>query len=83
MDLRVECRLEAGERVPARFGRPGAMQDVGSVVDRWPGTDHSYFRVRTLQGVDYILRRDEARGKWQIHFMTSTASEAPEPDERG
>lgn len=75
MDLRVECRSDVAGRVPRRFGHPGLMHDVASVIDRWPATDHSYFRVRTADGVDYILRHDEHNGDWQIHFLDA----APPP----
>ena len=69
MDLRVECRSDEAGRVPRRFGHAGLMHDVASVIDRWPAADHSYFRVRTADGVDYILRHDEHNGDWQIHFL--------------
>lgn len=74
MDLRVECHRDVAGRVPCRFGRPGSMHDVESVIDRWPGSDHSYFRVRTLDGVDYILRHDEDSDAWQIHFLDAGGS---------
>ena len=68
--LRVECRsAEAGE-VPARFGfDPNAMQEIDEVLDRWPGPDHRYFRVRTRDGGLYILRQDERSQTWQIHLF--------------
>ena len=69
MGLRVECHSDRAGRVPHRFGRPGAMHEVASVVDRWPGSDHTYYRVRTDEGVDYILRHDELGERWQIPFM--------------
>jgi len=74
MELRVECRGDGNERVPHRFGRPGAMHDVSCVLDRWPGNDLTYYRVRTLEGVEYILRCDEASGRWQIHFLEARAA---------
>jgi len=67
--LQVECGSGCGEPVPLRFGRPGAMQEVAEWIDRWLGRDHSYFRVRTAQGVETILRRDERSGEWRIHFL--------------
>lgn len=75
MDLRVECHRDVAGRVPCRFGQPGSMHDVESVIDRWPASDHSYFRVRTFDGVDYILRHDEQIDAWQIHFLDVSGSE--------
>jgi hypothetical protein len=69
LDLRVECNRDVAGRVPRRFGHPGSMHDVETVVDRWPASDHSYFRVRTADGVDYILRHDEMSDAWQIYFL--------------
>ena len=76
MDLRVECRSDDGGRVPRRFGRPGAMHDVSAVLDRWPGNEITYYRVRTPDGVEYILRCDERDGSWRIQFLEARGAHA-------
>lgn len=67
--FRVECEAgPEGSRVPARVGLHGAMQRVARVLDRWPGADHCYFRVRTEAGDLWILRHDERAGTWELVF---------------
>lgn len=82
MELRVECedgRGAAGEGgEPVRFGRPGAMQEVVEVLDRWFGADHRYFRVRTADGAQYVLRHDERTDAWQIAFFEEEGAGPPD-----
>ena len=67
--LRVELQTgSADEPLPARFGWSGTMREVREVLDRWPGRDVEYFRVRCDDGALYILRHDEAEGSWELHF---------------
>lgn len=71
--LKVECRAQgttgATGPEPSRFGQPGAMRDVAAVIDRWPGEDHQYFRVRCEDDAVYILRHDLRADAWQIVFF--------------
>ena len=70
--LRVECAPDDGGRpVPVRFGVTGTMHDVVEVVDRWYGGDHRYFRIRTQDGAQFILRYDESRARWGVAFFES------------
>lgn len=70
--LRVECAPDSGGRsVPVRFGVTGTMHDVAEVVDRWYGRDHRYFRVRTGDGAQFILRYDEDQARWGVTFFES------------
>jgi hypothetical protein len=62
----VEFRLEGEKRVPLRFGRGEALQQVAEVIDRWHGIGHCYFRVRTPDGDCYILRLEESAGTWEV-----------------
>ncbi|MGH0037111.1 MAG: hypothetical protein ACQGVK_18960 [Myxococcota bacterium] len=71
--LEVEC--ENGE--PVRFGRGAVRQRVAEVIDRWPGEDHLYVRVRTEDGAVFILRHDERGDLWAIHHFEQ-AGGAPE-----
>jgi hypothetical protein len=45
------------------------MQEVAETLDSWEGGDHRYFRVRTPDGAQYILRQDLGAGSWQLHFF--------------
>jgi hypothetical protein len=56
----------AGEAVPRRLAVGGRPVDVVEVVDRWPGADHLYVKLRGSDGATYVLRQDLARGRWQI-----------------
>lgn len=51
---------------PLRFGDGEATQEVAEILDRWPGADHDYFRVRTAGGGSFILRHDEYSDTWEI-----------------
>ncbi len=62
----VEYRLRGSRLVPVRFGPSGIEHQVAEVLDRWPGEDHQYFKVRTTDGDSYILRYDAARGAWEV-----------------
>lgn len=67
MQVEVSCTHdEAGEVVPAllRLGRREVY--VSDVLDRWPGADHCYFKLRDTQGRRYILRRELADGTWDL-----------------
>ncbi len=64
--LQVQSRQDRAELVPLRFGPNGSEHDVAEILDRWPGEDHQYFKVRTTDGDSYILRYDAARSAWEI-----------------
>jgi hypothetical protein len=57
-----------------RFGLPAPRRfRIGSrtilaeeIVDRWPGHDHTYVKLRGSDGAIYILRQDSWRGSWQL-----------------
>jgi hypothetical protein len=78
--LCVECAPDSGGReVPVRFGVAGAMHEVVEIVDRWYGRDHRYFRIRTRDGAQFILRYDEGRVRWGVTFFES----GPAPSDEG
>ncbi|WP_437487250.1 hypothetical protein WME75_06465 [Sorangium sp. So ce1014] len=39
---------------------------VTEILDRWPGGDHLYFKVRGDDGARYILRRDFEILLWEL-----------------
>jgi hypothetical protein len=69
--VRVEVICHAGyrgEETPRRL-RVGAREvAVESILDRWTGRDHRYFKVRGDDGATYILRRDDVGDFWEITF---------------
>jgi len=64
--LKVRCQQDAAQPVPLRFGPNGSEHDVAEVLDRWPGEDHQYFKVRTTDSDSYILRYDAAQSAWEV-----------------
>ena len=71
VDLRVDCDTDPrGEETPRRFHLGNRPVDVAEVIDRWHGADHSYFKVRGGDGVQYILRHDLESQRWELILLT-------------
>lgn len=67
MLIQVEtARDETGVETPIRLDFDGRTVAVVETIDRWPGPDYYYFKVRGEDGALYILRRDEARDLWEL-----------------
>jgi hypothetical protein len=76
MQVTVECRAQYGEdEVPWRFWIGTKRIGVEAVLDRWPGPDHRYFKVRGDDRATYILRHDVTSAVWQLVFFS--AEDAP------
>ncbi len=71
--LRVECYAgyRAEER-PEVFWLQKRRIVVREILDRWLGEDHAYFKVSAEDGVRYILRRDDRRGRWELILMEAS-----------
>lgn len=54
------------EPVPHRLHIGSRPVDVVEILDRWPGADHLYVKLRGADGALYILRHDTARGVWEL-----------------
>lgn len=65
MKVSVECRATIAEDEPCRFFMGARQVEASCVIDRWPGREHSYFKLRGDDGAIYILRRD-AEGNWYL-----------------
>jgi hypothetical protein len=77
--LRVECYsgYRAEER-PEAFWLRDRRVAVQVILDRWYGEDHAYFKVVGDDGIRYIMRRDDARGIWELILMEVPAVPATE-----
>jgi hypothetical protein len=77
--LEVEVTVGAtGEVVPRRFGLGARSVEVAEILDRWPGADYSYVKLRGGDGATYILRHDETGGSWQlVQFIRGGALAPP------
>ena len=71
--LTVECAVgPTGEVTSTRFSLDERSVEVAKVLDRWPGSDHTYIKLRAEDDAIYILRCDEGTGVWQlVQFIRS------------
>ena len=64
--LAVEAAPDpSGEPLPRRFRLGARVVEVADILDRWPGADHLYVKLRGTDGATYILRR-HADGDWRL-----------------
>ena len=76
MQVQVESNIgESGIEKPKRFRLDGRSVEIIENIDQWPGSDYCYFKVRGDDGNLYILRRDEARAKWELTMFQSPRTE--------
>jgi len=62
---------------PVRFGWGESTRETVEVLDRWPGEDHCYYRLRADDGATYILRRDLPAGTWRLIFFRADRAANP------
>lgn len=88
MYIQVQCGAgHRGEQEPHRFYLGRRQVGVVEILDRWPATDHRYFKVQGDDGGLYILRHDAQSDGWQMTLFDSGspvgAAEHPGPVGRG
>lgn len=67
MLVRVECVSDDhGEPMPRRLFLGNAPIEITELLDRWPGADHTYFKLRAEGGATFILRHDLGRAIWEL-----------------
>jgi hypothetical protein len=67
MILQVETdRTGSGDPEPRAFMLGGRRLAVAGILDRWPAADHSYFKVETEDGSNWILRYDAIQQQWEM-----------------
>ena len=67
MLLQVETRAGLhGDLEPVAFLLGDRRIEVMEILDRWIGSDHSYFKVHASDGALYILRNEPMRGNWEL-----------------
>ena len=72
MEITVELDPDP-EKGPRALFLDGRRKEVVEVLDRWPGRDHLYLKVRCDDGGIYVLRREEATGGWELHLFDGGA----------
>jgi hypothetical protein len=66
MELLVECTAGiTGEPEPAVIWFGLRSVAVQSILDRWYGSHHRWWKVSTTDG-QYVLQRDEITGEWTL-----------------
>jgi hypothetical protein len=67
VQIAVECDADdTGIKKPKRIRLNGRVVEIVEAIDRWPGGDYCYFKVRGDDGNLYILRLNEARDSWEL-----------------
>jgi hypothetical protein len=78
MQIEVESSPDdRGIEKPRRIRLNGRIIQVVETIDRWPGGDYCYFKVRGDDGNLYILRLDEARGSWELTMFHRESFRSP------
>jgi hypothetical protein len=70
MWIEVE-RDDSGAGNPKCLHLEGRSVEIVENIDRWPGPDHCYFKVRGDDGNLYILRLDEPHDRWELVMFQS------------
>jgi hypothetical protein len=77
--MRIEVESDAGDsgfEKPKHIRLDGRVVEIVETIDRWPGRDYYYFKVRGDDGSLYILRRDEARRDWELTMFQRASAQA-------
>jgi len=81
----MEITIEPGpepEETPRAFSLGPQRRRIEAVLDRWPGSGHLYLKVRADDGGIYILRREDATGRWEL-WLFETAADGKLPPVSG
>ena len=68
----VQVKSHAGykaEEYPVIFSMNSKTFSIKTILDRWYGVDHAYFKVIADDGNFYILRYDKTVDQWELVFM--------------
>jgi hypothetical protein len=65
-DPLVQVEVVCSRSGPAAFFLRGQFVRVAQVTDQWPGTDHTYFKVRADDGRKFVLRQDLGSRTWRL-----------------
>jgi hypothetical protein len=80
MLVKVECYAgHRGEETPRRVSFDGRTVALVELLDCWLAPDHRYFKMRAEDGPTYILRHDEASGRWELTLYQAPPRPTAEP----
>jgi hypothetical protein len=67
MHIDVECTDgHDGEQTPVRLKFDHRTVEVAEIIDRWPGPDHCYVKLKGRDSALYILRCDTVSAQWRL-----------------
>jgi hypothetical protein len=70
--MRIQVQCYAGyrsEETPRRFTIGARTLEVSDISDRWLAPNHRYFKCRTADGSEWIIRHDILSDQWELtHF---------------
>ena len=80
--MRIHVKSEpdpCGDPIPRCILMDWRTIAVGEILDRWPGADYRYFKVKGEDANVYILRFDERHAEWDLTMFQSLRAPAPPP----
>ena len=81
-DFAIRVETGAGEGSAGPGGEPALRcfwlgprrVEVAEVLDRWLGSDRSYYKVRAVDGDLYILLHEPGIDRWELTLFSSGSS---------
>lgn len=78
-DFAIRVEASAGESSAGPGGEPALRCfwlgprriEVAEVLDRWLGSDRSYYKVRAVDGDLYILLHEPGIDRWELTLYSS------------
>lgn len=73
MRIKVECYAGyRGEETPRWVHIGEGRWKVIEILDRWLAPQHRYFKLKTIDGSQWIIRHDNLTDQWELtHFKQS------------
>jgi hypothetical protein len=70
MRIQVECYAGyRGEETPRQVRIGDGQWEVIEILDRWIAPQHRYFKCKTADGAQWIIRHDTLADRWELtHF---------------
>ena len=70
MRIKVECYAGyRGEETPRRVQIGDGRWEVIEILDRWLAPQHRYFKLKTVDGSQWIIRHDTLTDQWELTYF--------------
>jgi len=70
MRIKVECYAGyRGEETPRRVQIGDGQWEVIEILDRWLAPQHRYFKLKTVDGSQWIIRHDTLTDQWELTYF--------------